>query len=84
MTAADFQQLLDAIPFEPFTVTMPSGSSYFIDRPETVEVTPHGAAKLTRAGHWWATLSLDHVVSITYVDAPHVRGPARPTDHPGN
>jgi hypothetical protein len=78
MTSSDFQQLLDAVPFEPFTVTLTGGSTYTIDRPDTVEVTPHGAARLNRQGALWVVISLDHVVSVTYVDVPYLRGPADP------
>ena len=73
MTTAEFQRLLDADPFEPFTVTLSGGTTTDVTRPEWAGVTPHGSAGVRRPDGWWCVLSLDHVVSITYPDQPVIR-----------
>ena len=67
MTGPEFQRLLDAEPFEPFTVTLTGGWMQTIDRPELVIVTPDGGcARIARPdGTWAASISLDHVTAIT-------------------
>lgn len=73
MTDQEFQRLLDADPFEPFTVAMPHGWSHDILRPEWGKVTPFGAAEVYGPNGLRAVISLDHVVSITYADTPVIR-----------
>jgi hypothetical protein len=74
MTEADIRPLLDAVPFEPFTVHMTSRNSYDIDRPEMVSFSPHGGMHLHGPdGKWVATLSMDHIVRISYPATPYIR-----------
>lgn len=76
MSDSAIQALLTAEPFEPFTVHMPHGVEYDIDRPERAALSEHGGALwvYTASGAWRAVLSLDHVVSITFPPKPLVRG----------
>lgn len=71
MTAADFDALLKAEPFEPFTFRMTSGSEYTIDRPEQWSVKPPGTAEYKRPDGYWAVIALGHVVSVEFL-APAV------------
>ena len=73
MAAHEFQQLLDADPFEPFTIAMPHGWTHDIPRPEWAKVTPHGAAELYGPNGLRAVISLDHVVSVNFADVPVIR-----------
>jgi hypothetical protein len=75
MTEADIRPLLDANPFEPFTLHLTSRDSYDIDRPERVSFSPHGGALHLHGpdGKWQATLSLDHVVRISFPAQPYIR-----------
>ena len=76
MTEAEIRPMLDADPFEPFTVSMTGRTSYDIDRPELVGFSPHGAMLLHHPdGSVRVVLSMDHIVSITWPAAnPHIRG----------
>jgi hypothetical protein len=74
MTGSEFQRLLDADPFEPFTVALTGGATQTIDRPELVVVTPGDCARISLPdGSWAATISLDHVTSITPIAPVIVR-----------
>jgi hypothetical protein len=74
MTGPEFQRLLDADPFEPFTVTLTGGWTHTIDQPELVIVTPGDCARIARPnGSWAASISLDHVTSITPIAPAIVR-----------
>ena len=71
MTEADLRPFLDAKPFEPFTVHMTSRSTYDINRPEDVTVSPGGAMELRCGGQVWCVLSTDHITSLSFL-APHI------------
>src|SRR2546421_451347 len=75
MTERDIRPLLDATPFEPFTITMTGKWSHDIVRPELVSFTPHGSMNLHNPdGSVHCVLSMDHIVSIIYPAAvPHIR-----------
>jgi hypothetical protein len=74
MTDDEIRVLLEADPFEPFTVHMPHGIEYDVDRPERAALSPHRALYIYRPdGEWRAVLSLDHVVCITFPAKPLIR-----------
>lgn len=75
MTEADIRPLLDATPFEPFTITMTGKWSHDIVCPELVSFSPGGAMNLHNPdGSVQSVLSMDHIVSIIYPAAqPHIR-----------
>ncbi len=75
MTEADLRPLLDATPFEPFTITMTGKWSHDIVRPGLVSFTPGGAMNLHNPdGSAQSILSMNHIVSIIYPAAvPHIR-----------
>jgi hypothetical protein len=75
MTEDDLRPLLEAVPFEPFTIHMTGRTTYDIDRPEAVSFSPYGGALYySRPDGYRAILSLDHVVSISFPDRPIIRG----------
>ena len=74
MTEADIRPLLDAKPFEPFTISMTGRTVYDIDRPELVSFSPHGAMYLHNPdGTVRVALAMNHIVSITYPAQPFIR-----------
>jgi hypothetical protein len=76
MTEVDIRPLLDATPFEPFTISLTGRSSYDIDRPELVSFSPHGAMRLHNPdGTVKVVIAMEHIVSMTWPAAsPHIRG----------
>jgi hypothetical protein len=74
MTEADIRPLLDAVPFEPFTIHLTGGWTNDIDRPEEVSFSPDGSCLyIHHAGNLRSVLSLDHAVRITYPAQPFIR-----------
>ena len=75
MTDDAMRALLEADPFEPFTVHMPHGADYDVERPERAAISPHGGALYiyNAKGEWGAVLSLDHVAKITFPAKPYIR-----------
>jgi hypothetical protein len=75
MTDAAIRALLEAEPFEPFTVHMPHGVEYDVERPERAALSPHGGALYiyNPNGEWRAVLSLDHAVGVTFPAKPLIR-----------
>jgi len=75
MTEDDIRPLLEADPFEPFTIHLAGNWSQDIDRPELVSFSPHGGALYLYHpdGQWKAVLSLDHVTGISHPAVPFIR-----------
>ena len=75
MTEADLRPLLDADPFEPFTLHLTGRTSYDIDRPERVGFSPDGGLLNIHGpdGRVTTSLALYHVVRITFPDPPIIR-----------
>jgi hypothetical protein len=75
MPADVIRQLLAADPFEPFVVSLTSRSTYTIDRPELAAITPdEGCLNLHRPdGTLTATLSIPHIVTVSFVAPTAVR-----------
>lgn len=68
------RMLLEASPFEPFTIHMAGRTSYDIPRPEGVSFSPHGGALYIHTGDQLrCILSLDHVVSVETIIQPLIR-----------
>ena len=71
MTEATVRALLDADPFEAFTIHMAGKNSYDISRPESVRFSPHGGAVYLHDGDQLrAILSIDHIVCIESIPRP--------------
>jgi hypothetical protein len=75
MKESEIRPFLEAEPFEPFTVHMPHGVEYDVDRPERASFSPYEAMYIYfPTGELRAVLSLDHVVGITFAAKPVIRG----------
>jgi len=78
MTEADFRPLLDAVPFETFTVHMLGKHKHEVSRPEFVSFSSEGGRMYIHRpdGQLHSVLALEHVADIEYISTPIIRGPA--------
>jgi hypothetical protein len=75
VTEADFRPLLDAVPFETFTIHMNGKHQFEVSRPESVSFSPKGDCIYIHRpdGQLSCVLSMRHVADIEYVSTPIIR-----------